>query len=339
MGPASAGWMEDEIKEVAQKGRCPVFSTRLTKEWGLRYPLVSAPMIGVSGGELAGAVSRQGGLGIIGVSPANDGAWLTEEAAKIGEGTPFGVGFIAWDLTRRPELLDTALNLGPFLVSVSFGAVNRYVGRVHERGVRLVTQVNSVEDGLRAEEAGVDAVTVQGSEAGGHTGWASMLPLLQGLVGQVRVPVIAAGGLGTAQGVAAALMGGADGVWLGTRFVACYESLLAEPAVARILEKQETDTLLTHVFDRAMRLPWSDRYPGRVLANRFTERWHADTLDSQAAEELHSALTQGNADVIPIYAGESVRFVTHRERAGDIVQQLMDGAYQWWQSRCRSLDE
>ncbi len=97
------------------------------------------------------------------------------------------------------------------------GQVNAYVRRVHERGVRLVTQVNSVEDGLRAEEAGVDAVTVQGSEAGGHTGWMSMLPLLQGLVGQVRVPVIAAGGLGTAQGVAAALMGGADGVWLGTQ--------------------------------------------------------------------------------------------------------------------------
>lgn len=121
--------------------------------------------------------------------------------------------------------------------------------------------------------------------------------------------------------------------------MACYESLLAEPAVARILKKQEADTLLTHVFDRAMRSPWSDRHPGRVLASRFTERWHADTLDSQAAEQLHSALAQGNADVIPIYAGESVRFVTHRERAGDIVQLLMDGAYQSWQSRCRSLDE
>lgn len=134
---------------------------------------------------------------------ANNGAWLTEEVAKIGEEISFGVGFIAWDLARRPELLDTALNLRPFWYR-SFGPVNAYVGRVHERGVRLVTQVNSVEDGLRVAEAGVDGVTVQGSEAGGHTGWASMLPLLQGLVGQVRVPVIAAGGLDTAQGVAAA---------------------------------------------------------------------------------------------------------------------------------------
>ncbi|MCY0907437.1 MAG: nitronate monooxygenase [Sulfobacillus thermotolerans] len=310
-----------------------MIATRLTHEWTVRYPLVCAPMLGVSGGKLAAAVHRGGGLGFIAVGPINDGDWLAHEAQMVPTGTPFGVGLIAWDLLRRPELLDQVIRVQPSVISISFGSVAPYVKKIHEHGIRIVTQVNTVDEGLNAQDDGVDAVVVQGCEAGGHTGRAPLWPVLQALVGQIEVPLLAAGGIATPQGVAAALMGGADGVWVGTRFMASYESLLPESVIHRICQAGTTTTILTSLFDNALNVPWPARYPGRVLPNIFTDQWLNRPLTNQARTQLQEGITNKDPELMPVYAGMGVGFVTHRERAADIVRDLMEGACTWWKTR------
>ena len=100
--------------------------TPLTQRWGLRVPIVQAPMAGVSGGSLAAAVSRAGGLGFLGVSNATSAEWLREQAELARPGGPFGIGLLVWDVDRRPDLLQVALEQRPFAVSMSFGNLSRY---------------------------------------------------------------------------------------------------------------------------------------------------------------------------------------------------------------------
>ncbi len=314
-----------------------MFTTKVTRQWDLAYPLVCAPMLGVSGGALAAAVSQSGALGMIAVVPASDANWIEAQVKMIPDGVPYGVGMLAWDIARRPAVLEQVLAHKPYLVSISFGSAQPYAHFVHAAGARLTTQVNSVASGMEAEQFGADAVTVQGSEAGGHTGRVGLSALLQGLAGRLSVPLIAAGGIGTPQGIAAALMGGADAVWLGTRFLAATESLLPESIVQRVLEGQETSTVLTRLYDLAMQAPWPEQFPGRVMANRFTSEWLDTPLTGEALSRLHEGLARNDPEIVPAYAGESVRFVTQREHAADIVRTLMAEAEQWWTLRSQAL--
>src|SRR5258708_28937518 len=129
---------------------------------------------------------------------------------------------------------------------------------------------------MKVVQAGGDVSVVQGREAGGHvTGRVSTLPLLQAVLDAVQVPVLAAGGIATPRGMAAALAAGAAGVWIGTALLASPECENTEQARARIVQAQETDTILTRAFDVAQGLDWPPLYPGRALRIRFTDRWHS----------------------------------------------------------------
>src|SRR5258708_39299422 len=148
---------------------------------------------------------------------------------------------------------------------------------------------------MKVVQAGGDVSVVQGREAGGHvTGRVSTLPLLQAVLDAVQVPVLAAGGIATPRGMAAALAAGAAGVWIGTALLASPECENTEQARARIVQAQETDTILTRAFDVAQGIPWPTEYPGRALRNRFTEQWHhqteALTRDEGARQELAEAI-------------------------------------------------
>ncbi|WP_051351006.1 NAD(P)H-dependent flavin oxidoreductase [Sulfobacillus thermosulfidooxidans] len=310
-----------------------MISTRVTQQWHLRYPVISAPMLGVSGGALASSVSSAGALGMIAVGPAQDGHWIKSEVAKIAPGLHFGVGFIEWDVARRPQILEETLSLQPFLVSISFGSVKPYVHRVHEAGALVVTQVNSLEDARSAEECGVDAVVIQGREAGGHTGELSTLTLLQSVVPIMHIPVLAAGGIATPQGICAALMAGAEGVWMGTRFEACHESLLVDRVISRLIESHAEDTVITRLYDQILHAPWPSKYPGRVVSNQFVRRWLSQDITDDAAKELTEGVQAYDPNTIPIYAGESVQFVQDRESAHHVVVQLMQQAEAWWKER------
>ncbi len=318
--------------------------TYLTTSWQLRYPIIGAPMAYVGRGRLAHAVSAAGGLGMLGIGSSETVDFLKQEAA-VARGTDnlrFGIGLHGWALTRRPDLLEAAIEARPFLLSISFGSPAPYTERVHQAGILLATQVHSRAEALQAVQAGVDLLVVQGSEAGGHTAQeVSTLPLLQAVLDTVSLPVVAAGGIASPRGVAAALAAGAEGVWVGTALLASPECEHTAQARERIIQAQETDTVLTRAFDIAQRLAWPADYPGRALRNRFTDQWHAHSEKlveaAQARQELTAAIASKNYDLAFIYAGEAVGLVQSQRPASEIIQELGKGAEDLLRTRLSSL--
>ena len=305
--------------------------TALTRSWGLRYPLIQAPMAGVSGGALAAAVSAAGGLGMLGAGSTTPAGWIAAEAARARAGGRFGVGLMVWALARRPELLDAVLAQRPFAVSLSFGDAAPYVERVHAAGVLVLCQVQDAESAREAVAAGADALVAQGTEAGGHTGSVGTLPLLQRVLeigAAAGLPVLAAGGLASGCGIAGVLAMGAAGVWIGTRFAATTEALGTDGAKQAIVQANETQTVYTHVFDVVQELPWPEPFSGRALANAFTRRWHgheqelrANQTDVRAAFE--AARVRGDLSETYVYAGQAAGLIDGIEPAAMLVERLM----------------
>ena len=200
--------------------------TRLCDVLGVEHPILNAPMAGSATAALAAAVSAAGGFGLIGGTTAGGAAWLRAQIRAVRERTtrPFGVGFIS-SYPGLDDLVQVALQERVAAISHSFADPTPYVAAAHAAGVKVLVQVQSVAQAVRAAHAGGDVIAAQGTEAGGHTGTTSAtLPLVPAVVDAVgAIPVVAAGGIADGRGLAAVLMLGADGVWLGTRFVASTE--------------------------------------------------------------------------------------------------------------------
>jgi nitronate monooxygenase len=321
-----------------------VLRTILTEQWGLKYPVLNAPMAYIAHGKLAKAVSEAGGLGMLGVG-RDTPEFIEREVAVIRQDAPglkFGIGLLGWAIESEPQLFEAALAARPFLVAISAGNITPYAGRLKEAGILVATQVHSREDALAAEAAGVDLLAAQGTEAGGHTNKrVATLPLLQVVLEAVRVPVLASGGVASGRGVAAVLAAGAAGIWSGTAFLACPETNAIEAARQRVLAARETDTILTSVYDRANHLPWPDSMPGRALRNEFTDRWdgHEQALvqDQAALAELKQAVTAKNYNIANIYAGEAVGLVNRARPAAEVVASLGEEAEAILRERFKAL--
>jgi nitronate monooxygenase len=306
--------------------------TRLCDLFGVEHPVLNAPMGGGDApAELAAAVSEAGGLGLIGGTTVGGAPWLVEQIRRARELTdrPFGVGVIS-HFPNAADLMQVALDEGVRIIAHSFADPAPFMDAARAAGARVLCQVRTVRGARVAAAAGVDVVTAQGTEAGGHTGRVSTLPLVPAVVDAVSpIPVVAAGGIADGRGVAAALMLGAEGVWLGTRFVACAESGVSEDYRARVVAATADDTVLTDVFDVAVGRPWPEGVSGRALVNDFARRWagHEDELrvwsDAQRAEY---AATAPDPDQHAVWAGEASTFVTGVESARDIVTSLVDEA-------------
>lgn len=286
-------------------------------------------MAGVSGGALAAAVSKAGALGCLAAGSTTPAAWVGEQAAVVS-GQPFGIGLLAWVLPERPELVEAALAVRPALVSLSYGPYERYVSRFQAAGVLVATQAGTVEEAVAAERVGVDVVVARGAEGGGHgRDEVATLPLLQGVLDAVSIPVLAAGGIGTARGVAAVLAAGAVGAWVGTAFLACPEAETSPQARARVLAASSTGTAYGRVFDVGLRQQWPAEYGGRALRNAFFDRWSGreDELarDEEAAAELRAASRLQEFDTAVIYAGQAVGLVRQERSAADVVTELARG--------------
>ena len=306
--------------------------TELTRRLGVVFPIIGAPMAGVAHGRLARAVTEGGGLGMIGVG-STDAAELIDREVSVASDSgrlPFGIGLMAWALDRHPGLLDKVIGARPALVSVSFGSPAPYVDALHQAGIAVASQVQDVAGTRAATEAGVDFVVAQGTDAGGHTGTVGTLPLLQLVLDAVHVPVIAAGGIATARGLAAVLAAGAAGAWVGTCLLASPEAATKPEARARVLAAREIDTVLTRVFDVAQGIPWPERFAGRALRNRFTDRWHGReaelATDAAAGSELAAARGSANYDIAYLYAGQAVGLVRSSRPAAEVVRDLGEGA-------------
>ncbi|GAB3276725.1 NAD(P)H-dependent flavin oxidoreductase [Microbacterium lacusdiani] len=273
-------------------------STAWSDRLGIRHPLVCAPMGGVAGGRLATAVSRAGALGMIGMGSAGSPEALARELALVPDGVRVGIGLVDWVMRSRPELLDAALAARPVLLSVSFGDDFDWVARAHDVGVATVTQVPDVAGAERAAAAGVDLIVARGLEGGGHgRPLSGLADLLSRVLAAVEVPVLAAGAIATADDVRRVRDTGAAGVWVGTAFAACPESLLGDADRTAML--RGADTVLTSEFDRRSGYAWPEDVPERVLAG-----------------EPRS-----------IDAGLGVRALTAARPAGDVVESLAAGLY------------
>lgn len=316
--------------------------TFLADNFGVTVPVVSAPMAGVAGGRLAGAVSAAGGLGMIGVGYTATPEWIIDQLAMAGE--PVGVGFILWVLEANPGWLETALEAGCRFISVGFGDPQPWVERIHRADVLVAVAVGNHEEAARAADAGADVLVARGSEGGGHgRSEVAALPLLQDVLASTSVPVLAAGGVATPAGLAAVIAAGACGGWVGTPFAACAESDNPEALKQAIVDASTEDTTYTRVFDIAQRHQWPSEYGGRALVNSFTEEWaeREDELAQEVAasdalyEAMRAARSQGDLSLAPVYAGESAGLVGGRRTAAEIIAEL--GAYRILLARAAEL--
>jgi nitronate monooxygenase len=304
-----------------------VIKTPLTRWFDLTTPVIGAPMAGVAGGELARAVSLGGGLGMIGISGKHTAEFLTEQCEiPAASEVPFGVGLMVWTLADRPDLFEATVAARPSLVSVSFGDPEPYVGQLHDAGIAVAAQVNTLDDAHRALEAGVDVLVAQGTEAGGHTGQRTLLPLLQEVLALTDRPVLAAGGIATGAAMAGVLVAGASGVWVGTALLSCTEGLNSDAARERVRAAAGDETVLTRAFDVAEGIAWPERWPGRALVNDFSRVWHGRENELIADDEARRLVVEGRRTgdpaTAPVYAGEAVGLVRSERSATDVVRTM-----------------
>jgi nitronate monooxygenase len=310
------------------------FRTRLTEKLNIKHPILLAPMGHVSGGALAKAVTDAGGLGLIGIG-YGDQEWLDREYLAAGNART-GCGFITWSLARQPQLLDRALDRKPAAVMLSFGDARPFVAAIKRADAALICQVQTVKQAIEAVNIGADIVVAQGTEAGGHGGARATFPLLPAVVDAVRerdddVVVVAAGGIADGRGLAAALTLGAEGVLVGTRFLAADEALNSREARAKVVAAGGDDTVRTRVFDIIRRLDWPEPYTGRAIRNGFSARWHgheADLENDLAAEVARyaQAVEANDLDTRVVFAGEAVDLVRNVMPAAAIVESLVQEA-------------
>ena len=286
--------------------------TWLTDRFDIAVPVVSAPMAGVAGGALAAAVSTAGGLGMVGIGYDTAAVVTAEADIARASGRPFGIGLIAWFADDHPELLEAAIEARPALLSLSFGPYAAHVEPARREGIVVATQVGTLEEARRAVDAGVDVVVARGGEGGGHgRDEVSTLPLLEAVLDAVDVPVLAAGGIAGARGLAAVLAAGAAGALVGTAFLACTEGQNSAAARAAVVGAGETDTIYTTVLDIGRGIPWPEEFGGRAVRNAFADRWHGREA------ELRADGVRSEEPVI--WAGQSVGLVREERPAAAVV--------------------
>jgi len=299
--------------------------TSLTDRFDLAVPVVGAPMAGAAGGRLAAAISTSGALGMVGVGGGASPSWITEQGRAAAEsGLAWGIGLLAWVLEAKPGQLDAVVDLAPPLVSVSYGSYARHVPILQQAGSAVATQVGTVDEARAAEQAGVDFIVARGGEGGGHgRNDVATLLLLQAVLDQVNVPVLAAGGIASPRGLAAVLAAGAAGAWVGTPFLACPEATVTEAARDLLVAASETDTSYGRVFDVGLRQAWPPEYGGRALRNQFFDQWVGRERelaeDEDAHAELIAAVERHDFEKAVIYAGQAVGLVQGPRAASDVV--------------------
>jgi len=309
-----------------------VIATRFTELVGCEVPIQQAGMGAASTPELAAAVSNAGGLGML-AATANDVSADVDAVLRAAPGRPFGVNFLMPFFDRA--LFDAVAPRVPLLEWFWSQPDPVLVGLAHDAGALAAWQVGSVDEARAAADAGCDLIVVQGIEAGGHVrGTLGLLPLLDAVLDAVAVPVVAAGGIGTARGVAAVLAAGAAAARIGTRFAATLESGAHPSYQQALVDAEAADTVVTEAFS-----VWWPGAPHRVLRSAVEA---AEGLDDEFVGDVGgdgepfriprfavrppNRATQGRVDAMALYAGQSVGAVRALVSAAEVVSELADGA-------------
>jgi NAD(P)H-dependent flavin oxidoreductase YrpB (nitropropane dioxygenase family) len=309
-----------------------VLQTAFTRLVGVDHPVVCGGMgAGTSDGELTGHVSEAGGLGVIGASGLSPED-VASHAARAREITskPFGINLL---LFTAEDMLDAVLELQPAVLSTAWPRDDQDLEtifvRAHDAGAKVMHMVPTLDDAKQAAAAGADVVVAQGTDGGGHIGEMGTTVLVRQAVKAVApVPVLAAGGLADGAGLASALALGADGILLGTRFLASDECRIPAWLKREIVASDGHDTIRTTVGDTMTGQDWPGAW-GRVLRTRLVEEWlgREPELRRRRQEVLADIYDAMGADDAPdrwlFYVGQSAGLIDAVEPAGDIVERIV----------------
>ncbi len=282
-------------------------------------------MAWVSTAELVAAVSEVGGLGIIGSGQAEP-QWVREQVHKVKELTskPFGVNVMLLS-PYAEEIINLLVEARVAVVTTGAGNPGKYLNLMHNAGIKVIPVVSSVALAKRLARSGVDALIAEGMESGGHVGEVSTIALLPQVVDAVDVPVIAAGGICDGRGMAAALMLGAEGVQMGTRFICAQECTVHERVKEMIIKAKDRDSIVTGR---------PTGHPVRVLKNKLTKKFMELEESGAPAEEYEKlgvgrmklAMVNGDIDMGSVMAGQVAAMVQRVEPARDIIKSVVTEA-------------
>lgn len=258
--------------------------TRITELLGIKYPIFQGGMAWIAEAELAAAVSNAGGLGIIagGSAPID---YLREQIRKCKSLTdkPFGVNIMLMS-PNADDLAQLVIDEGVAAVTTGAGNPGKYIAAWKEAGIKIIPVVPSVALAKRMERAGVDAVIAEGTESGGHIGMNTTMCLVPQVVDALEIPVLAAGGIADGRGIAASFMLGAEGVQVGTRFLASDECRIHENYKNLVIKAKDTDNQITGFYSGS---------PCRSIKTKYTKKLQ-DMEKKAAPPEDFEALTVGS---------------------------------------------
>jgi len=321
-----------------------MITTPLCTLLGIEHPIFNASMAGTATGALAAAVSNAGGFGMIGGTNTAGAPWLREQIriARSQTSRGFGVGFIS-PFADTEELVRVALEERVAAINHSFVDPTPFVAPAHAAGVKVFAQVQTLQQAVVAARAGVDVIIAQGGEAGGHGGGIGSFALLPAIVDAVApVPVVAAGGIADGRGLAAALLLGAQGAWMGTRFVTSHEWGGQPWEQTAVLAATVDDTVQTRLYDLIKNRPFSADNPDRMLRNPYIDRWQGREAEIPAQREAlqrEVAAAQDRSDpaIVGVSAGVSAGLISATRPAGEIVQSIVREAEALLRSRPAAL--
>ena len=302
------------------------------KKLGLKYPIFQGGMAWVADGKLAAAVSNAGGLGIIGSGNAPGKVVADEiESAKSLTKKPFGVNVMLLS-PYADEVVKVILANKDSVAVVTTGAGNpaKYIEKLKDAGIKVIPVVGSVALARMMERVGVDAVVAEGMESGGHIGKLTTMALVPQVVDAVKIPVIAAGGIGDGRGMAAAFMLGAEGVQMGTRFLVATESKIHPNYKKAVLRAKDASTLVTGEYAG---------HPSRVLKNKMAKTYIGlekeealkphpdyDKLEELGTGSLRRAVIEGDSETGSFMAGEIAGMVKKEQPAAEILAEVYSQA-------------
>lgn len=299
--------------------------TRLTEILGLKYPVIQGGMAWVAESHLASAVSKAGGLGLIAAASA-PAEWVREQIREVRKHTncPFGVNIMMIS-PNADEVAKIVVEEKVPVVTTGAGTPEKYMAMWKEAGVKVIPVVASVAMAKRMERCGADAIVAEGTEAGGHIGENTTMVLVPQIVDAVQIPVIAAGGIADGRGMAAAFMLGAEGIQMGTRFVATVEAEVHENYKQCITKAKDIDSRVT---GRAT------GHPVRALRNKMTTEYIRLEKEGASFEELEhltlgslrKAVVDGDVKEGSVMAGQIAGLIADIKPCKEAIESIVSQA-------------
>ncbi|MGT2743752.1 enoyl-[acyl-carrier-protein] reductase FabK [Streptococcus phocae subsp. phocae] len=303
--------------------------TRITELLNIEYPIFQGGMAWVADGDLAGAVSNAGGLGIIGGGNAPKSVVKANiDRVKAITTKPFGVNIMLLSPFAN-DIVDLVIEEGVKVVTTGAGNPGKYMERLHAAGIIVIPVVPSVALAKRMEKLGVDAIITEGMEAGGHIGKLTTMTLVRQVIEAVSIPVIAAGGIADGRGAAAAFMLGAEAVQVGTRFAVAKESNAHQNFKDKILKAKDIDTVISaQVVGHPVRSIKNKLTSAYAKAEKefLTDQKTADDIEEMGAGSLRNAVVDGDVVNGSVMAGQIAGLIKAEETCDVILRDIYYGA-------------